>query len=222
MATSVKENYLKALYTLRDENGKVNITDLSKHLQVTKPTANNMIKSLEELGWVRHEKYKPVTLTKIGEKAAALIIRKHRLTEMFLHEIMEFGWEEVHEVAEQMEHIDSPLLFERMDEMLDYPQVDPHGSPIPDREGRITELTFIPLSEMKAGDTGTVSALKHSSQHLLHYLNQSHIELGTIIELIRIEPYDGSRMIRYNDGPEVMVSEKVAGSLLLTVSSVSK
>jgi len=215
VATSVKENYLKALYTLRDEDDKVNITDLSNHLHVTKPTANHMIKSLEELGWVRHKKYKPVILTPQGKKAAALIIRKHRLTEMFLHAVMGFGWEEVHEVAEQMEHIDSPLLFERMDEMLDFPTVDPHGSPIPDREGQVQELSFIPLSEMKAGQSGTVSALAHSSQQLLHYLNQSNIELGTLIELVRVEPFDGSRMIRYND-QEIMVSVKVSGSLLLT------
>lgn len=217
VATSVKENYLKALYTLSDESGKVNITDLSKHLHVTKPTANHMIKSLEELGWVKHERYKPVVLTALGRKAAALIIRKHRLTEMFLHEVMGFGWEEVHEVAEQMEHIDSPLLFERMDEMLDYPKVDPHGSPIPDREGHVQELSYIALSEMKAGDHGTVSALRYSSQHLLHYLNQSSIELGTKIELLRVEPFDGSRMIRYNGDQEKMVSEKVASSLLLSM-----
>ncbi|MEZ4994575.1 MAG: metal-dependent transcriptional regulator [Saprospiraceae bacterium] len=123
------------------ENSRISMTDLSIKLAVSKPTAN-MIKNLEEHGWVIYRKYQPVELTEAGRKMAALIIRKHRLTEMFLHEVMGFGWEEVHEIAEQIEHIHSEKLFTRMDEMLNYPASDPHGSPIPDKQGNIPEQQY--------------------------------------------------------------------------------
>ena len=123
MSSVAKENYLKALYFLDEGDSRINVTELSKKLGVSKPTVSSMIKSLEEQGWVVYQKYKPVQLTEKGRKAAAMVIRKHRLTEMFLHKIMEFGWEEVHEIAEEMEHIQSDKLFARMDEMLDSPTV---------------------------------------------------------------------------------------------------
>lgn len=215
MPSPVKENYLKALFTLSDEEGKVNITDLSNHLGVTKPTANHMIKSLEVLGWVKHQRYQPVVITPSGKKAAALIIRKHRLTEMFLYKVMGFGWEEVHEVAEQMEHIDSPLLFDRMDELLDHPTIDPHGSSIPDRDGRMIERDLVPLSDMTIGVSGSLAALSRSSQELLHYLNESHISLGTDIRVIKVEPFDEMHVIKCEDRPELTVSKKLASCLLM-------
>lgn len=134
MASTTEENYLKALYNLSNTQGEVNISELALSLKVSMPTANSMVKSLQKSDWVIYEKYKPVTLTPKGQKEAALIIRKHRLTEMFLVKKMGFGWEEVHEVAEQIEHIHAPKFFERMDEMLGYPTMDPHGSPIPDNQ----------------------------------------------------------------------------------------
>src|SRR5690606_2976618 len=117
------ENYLKAMFNLSEKNGEVSVNDLSKVLQIKMPTVNNMVKKLAAKGLVNYQIYKPVSLTKEGENAALLIIRKHRLTEMFLVEKMGFGWEEVHEVAEQIEHIHSPKFFAKMDEILDYPQV---------------------------------------------------------------------------------------------------
>ncbi len=217
MPTSVKEDYLKALYFLNQQDSRINVTELSKKLSVSKPSASHMVKTLEELGWVIYRKYKPIKLTDKGRKAAAQIIRKHRLTEMFLHQIMGFGWEEVHEIAEQMEHIDSDILFIRMDEMLDHPAIDPHGSPIPDVNGNVPEQHLHQLSSLKPGSMGKLSALGESSAELLHYLNQCNIELGTSIELIRIEPFDESCWIRCNDQPAMVVSKKVSDSLLLEV-----
>lgn len=215
MPTTVKENYLKALYFLDQEDSRINVTELSKRLGVSKPTASNMIKSLEERGWVVHQKYRPVKLTEKGRKAAALVIRKHRLTEMFLHKIMGFGWEEVHEIAEQMEHIDSQKLFERMDEMLERPLIDPHGSPIPDENGNVVEQQFQNLINITPGQKGRFSALAKSSSELLRYLNQCNIELGSVIELIKVEPFDKSCSISCDGGSPILVSRKVAESLLL-------
>lgn len=219
MPTTAKENYLKALYFLDREAGRISITELSNKLEVSKPTANNMVKSLQEEGWVIYQKYKPLQLTEKGRKAAARVIRKHRLTEMFLYEVMGFGWEEVHEIAEQMEHIDSDKLFLRMDEMLDHPSFDPHGSPIPDKNGDMVKQQLSVLIYMKSGETGKLMALTESSTDLLHYLNQCNIKLGVPIELIKVEPFDGSCLIRVNDQPPFVVSRKVAERLLVEVAA---
>ena len=138
MANSLtKENYLKALFALSNEADEVTVNELSKRLGIKMPTVTSMMKKLAEKKLVNYESYKPLRLTEKGKREAGIIIRKHRLTEMFLAEIMGFGWEEVHEIAEQVEHIQSPDFFEKMDKMLGYPKIDPHGSPIPDKTGRM-------------------------------------------------------------------------------------
>src|SRR5690606_37984598 len=139
-----------------------------------------------------YESYKPLKLTEKGRKEAASIIRKHRLTEMYLVEKMGFGWEEVHDIAEQIEHIKSPLFFEKMDALLGYPKVDPHGSPIPDTEGKIESENYIKLSDCKEGDTVTFMAVSHSSEDLLIFLNNRDLTLGSTIEVKMIEPFDES------------------------------
>jgi len=215
MTSIVKENYLKALYFLNEKNSHINVTELSKNLSVSKPTASNMIKSLVEHGWVIHQKYKPIQLTEKGRKAAAKVIRKHRLTEMFLYKIMDFGWEEVHEIAEQIEHIDSEELFNRMDEMLNHPVTDPHGSPIPDKDGNVIKQQLQLLTTISQGEKGRLCALAKSSAELLQYLNQYNIELGTIIKLIRIESFDKSCFISCDEQPPIVISQKVGESLLV-------
>ena len=218
MPTAVKENYLKALYLLDMEDGHISMTELSNRLKVSKPTANHMVKSLQEQGWVIYQKYQPLQLTDQGRLAAAKIIRKHRLTEMFLSEVMGFGWEEVHEIAEQMEHIDSDRLFARMDEMLDYPPFDPHGSPIPDKDGLMTKQPHRALIHISPGTKVHLVALAKSTTKLLHYLNDCQIELGTLIELVKIEPFDESCLIRIADRPPFSISRKVAESLLVQIA----
>ena len=215
MSTTVKENYLKALYFLDEQDGQINLTELSKQLGVSKPTANNMVKKLEEHGWVNYQKYKPVILTEEGRRTAALIIRKHRLTEMFLHQVMGFGWEEVHEIAEQVEHIQSDKLFARMDEMLDYPTVDPHGSPIPNEQGIVIEQKLQSLTEVPIGQQVKLLAIAQSSKELLHYLNELQIQLGTTFELLQVEPFDHSLLVRCDDRAPTMISQKVGRSLFV-------
>lgn len=215
MVSETVENYLKALYALEDENHEVSLSDLSMRLSVSKPTVNNMIKTLDQKGWVSYEKYKPVKLTPAGRKAAALIIRRHRLTEMYLVEKMGFGWEEVHEIAEQIEHIKSPAFFDRMDELMDYPKVDPHGSPIPDKAGNIIDRNVIKLSECKVGDHVTIVALNESDRSLLQFLNSREISLGCEMQIELIEPFDQSMVVSYRAHPRVSLSQKVGERLFV-------
>lgn len=215
MVSETVENYLKALYSLEDGNHEVSLSDLSMRLSVSKPTVNNMIKTLDQKGWVYYEKYKPVKLTPAGRKAATLIIRRHRLTEMYLVEKMGFGWEEVHEIAEQIEHIKSPAFFDRMDELMDYPKVDPHGSPIPDKAGNIIDRNVIKLSECKVGDHVIIVALNESDRSLLQFLNSREISLGCEMHIELIEPFDQSMVVSYRAHPRVSLSQKVGERLFV-------
>lgn len=219
MASTTEENYLKALFNLANPEGEVNLSDLAQSLGVSMPTANSMVKSLQKSGWVVYEKYKPVTLTQEGKKAAALVIRKHRLTEMFLVKRMSFGWEEVHEVAEQIEHIDAPKFFERMDEMLGFPTIDPHGSPIPDKQGRIQALSHVALSSCQPGQTVQLTALTNSSSDFLEFLNNRQLSLGKEMEILSKEPYDHSMTVTYAEHHSETLSEKVCERLLVRVIS---
>ncbi len=217
MASSTEENYLKALFNLSNSLGEVNLSELAHGLQVSLPTANSMVKSLQKSGWVNYEKYKPLILTPEGQKEAALIIRKHRLTEMFLVKKMGFGWEEVHEIAEQVEHIHAPKFFQRMDEMLGFPTIDPHGSPIPDNQGRIQEFSYVPLSSCKPGQTVQLTALTNSSTEFLEFLNSRKLALGTQLKVLSREAYDLSLVVSYQNHPQETLSEKVSERLLVRV-----
>ena len=216
MATQTEENYLKALYYLSSGTEEVSVSALSAFLEVSKPTANSMVKNLKEQGLLIYEKYKPLLLTEEGRKAAALILRKHRLTEMYLVEKMGFGWDEVHEIAEQVEHIKSPAFFDRMDELMNYPKVDPHGSPIPDKEGNITQRSYKGLNQCKPGDEVTLSALSHSSKEFLAFLDSKGLRLGSNLKIESIASFDGSVTVRYDDHQESL-SAQVSERLLVEV-----
>ena len=157
--TLIEENYLKALFHLQDEKGEVGVNELSKALDVKMPTVNSMVKKLAEKSLLHYETYKPVKLTDKGKRVAASVISKHRLTEMYLVERMGFAWDEVHEIAEQMEHIDSPKFFQKMDELLGFPSFDPHGSPIPKEDGSIESPDGKPLSHAAFNQQFKVVAL---------------------------------------------------------------
>lgn len=191
------------------------MTELSREMGVSNPTANSMVKKLQEKGWVVYQKYKPLELTESGRKTAALIIRKHRLAEMYLVEKMGFGWEEVHDIAEEMEHIDSELLFDRMDEILGHPSADPHGSPIPDKEGAVKKRDHIKLSEVGPGIRVRLEALNDSSTDFLLFLNTKQLELGTEMKILHVEPFDKSMTVSYNDLAPTMLSHEVCERLLV-------
>ncbi|MET4082904.1 DtxR family Mn-dependent transcriptional regulator [Pedobacter sp. UYP30] len=191
------ENYLKALFNLSNDKGEVNVNELSKHLNIKMPTVNSMMKKLFEQGFVHYESYKPVKLTDIGKKEAALVIRKHRLTEIFLVEKMGFGWEEVHDIAEQVEHVRSAAFFDKMDHLLGHPKFDPHGAPIPDKEGKIMLRTYKKLNECKVGETVIFKSVTDSSKDFLKFLNKKDLKLGTEIIVLAIEEFDHSTMVGY-------------------------
>jgi DtxR family transcriptional regulator, Mn-dependent transcriptional regulator len=215
MASQTEENYLKSLYALASEKEAVGASELSKLLNVSLPTVNSMVKNLKIKGLVNYEKYKPITLTPKGKKEAALVLRKHRLTEMYLVQKMGFGWEEVHEIAEQVEHIDSTAFFARMDELLDFPETDPHGSPIPDKNGEMTHKTHEKLSNCKVGEIVTLVALAYSSTDFLKFLNRKELNLGTDLEIKSVESFDNSMIVTYKNHPSEMLSQSVCGSLLV-------
>ncbi|MEE9438857.1 MAG: metal-dependent transcriptional regulator [Saprospiraceae bacterium] len=215
MPTQTKENYLKAIYFLSKENINVSITELSKRMSVSKPTANNMVKKMQEKGWLFYKKYKPIKLTIKGERLGALIVRKHRLTEMFLSQVMSFGWEEVHDIAEEIEHISSNLFFDRMDEILGFPTLDPHGSPIPDKNGKILEVNYLKLTTIKEGQKVKLCGLDNSSKDLLVYLNNKKIKLGSVLLVLHIEKFDNSFEILLENNSTILLTFNVCKSLLV-------
>lgn len=215
MPTSTKENYLKAINSLSLSNSKVTITALAERMAVSKPTANDMVKKMELKGWVVYEKYKPLKLTAKGKKVAALVVRKHRLAEMFLAEVMGFGWEEVHEIAEEIEHLQSEKMFDRMDEILGFPTIDPHGSPIPDKDGKTPNLNYINLTSLHKGDKGILRGLTKSNKELLLYLNKKNIKLGTELTIQEFENFDKSFELCLKDGKIHTLSFDVCQRLLV-------
>lgn len=222
MISHTEENYLKVLYNLMSLKGEASVNDISKQLDIKMPTVNSMMKRLAEKDLVVYESYKPVKLTDEGKKLAALIIRKHRLTEMYLVEKMGFGWEQVHNIAEQIEHIQAPDFFEKMDELLGFPKVDPHGSPIPDAEGNIASDSYFKLSDCKVGDTVTFMAVQPSSEDLLKFLTSRELSLGLELKIKEIEPYDGSMAISYDNKENEILSSKVCEKLLVSKKHKNK
>jgi DtxR family Mn-dependent transcriptional regulator len=215
MLSYTKENYIKVLYYLHQKDEAISLSDLGEELQVSKPTANDMIKKLQADGIVVSEKYKPIKITEKGKLRAAEIIRKHRLSEMFLMQIMEFGWEEVHEIAEELEHIKTDQFFDRMDELLGFPTTDPHGSPIPDKTGNFNKPNYKPLSQFPEKSTVVLKSLRDSSTDFLLFLNKKDIQLNTKITIDNIEDFDGSYTISYNGYSDVVLGKSICDRLLV-------
>lgn len=217
MISLTEENYLKAIFHLRKDDNTVTVNELSKFMNVKMPSVNNMMKKFAQKDWVIYETYKPLIITALGKKEAALIVRKHRLTEMFLVEKMNFGWENVHEIAEQLEHVHSEMFFDKMDELLQFPKFDPHGEPIPNKDGAIISLDLQKLSETKKGDTVTFSAVTVSDDDFLNFLNSKELELGNILTVVDIEKYDESMTVGKGDNRKIVLSKMVCDKILVKV-----
>ncbi|MBL0050164.1 MAG: metal-dependent transcriptional regulator [Bacteroidetes bacterium] len=215
MNSLIEENYLKALFNLSNSKGEVNVNELSKRLEIKMPTVTSMMKKLSEKKLVLYESYKPLRLTEKGKKEAAIVIRKHRLTEMFLVQKMGFGWEDVHPIAEQVEHIQSPLFFDKMDELLGFPKLDPHGSPIPDKNGKVIWKEFNKLSECKSGDTIKLTAVINTSGEFLKFLNSRELSLGLKLKIKSVEPFDKTMIVSYGKRPSETLSHTVCERLLV-------
>lgn len=209
-----EENYLKAIFHLIDKDDTFTVNELSKMLNIKMPSVNSMMKKFSQKNWVIYESYKPIKITALGKKEAAHVVRKHRLTEMFLVEKMGFGWEVVHEIAEQLEHIHSEIFFDKMDELLNYPKVDPHGEPIPDKQGNIIQQNLTKLSECKAGETVILSAVIDSSDEFLTYLNHRNLSLNSELKILEVEKFDQSMKIEFSGKTEIL-SEMVCDKILV-------
>lgn len=215
MLSFTEENYLKAILHLTDHNPQgVGTNELASQLDVKPATVNNMVKRLRQKSLLHYEKYAKITLTERGQKIALNVLRKHRLWETFLYRKLDFSWDEVHEVAEQLEHIRSPKLIERLDKFLDYPDYDPHGDPIPDAEGELPAMTTLILSDLAAGQSCRVSAVKDTSSVFLQYLERLTIGIDTELGVIEQIPYDQSLVLEVNKN-QVTVSRKLADNLLV-------
>lgn len=216
--SQAEENYLKAIFKVCEvEDGPASTNNVSAELETTPAAVSDMIKRLSAKELVNHRRHRGVTLTEKGEGIATRLIRKHRLWEVFLCQVLEFSWDEVHEMAEQLEHIQSPELVNRLDRFLGYPKFDPHGDPIPDADGNFAERKQIELSGLAPGKTAVVVGVKEHSSSFLQYLDRMKLGLGVEISMVEIFEFDGSATLRFSGGNEITVSGKVCESLLVQV-----
>jgi DtxR family Mn-dependent transcriptional regulator len=213
MGSLTEENYIKSIYSLSLEEGEVYVSDLAKKLGVKLPTVNSMIKKLALKKFVSYTPYKGIKLTEKGKREALSIVRKHRLAELFLVKVMGLGWEEVHDIAEQLEHVKSDRFYDRVDELLGYPKVDPHGEPIPDANGKITSKNGIPLSAIEEGSSVKIIAVGNDEKTFLDLLNAKGLKIGESITVKRREQFDGSITILNRLKKELMLTNQVAARI---------
>jgi len=214
--SSTEENYLKAIYKLSvaaDE--AVSTNAIAAELETSAASVTDMMKRLSEKELIHYEKYKGVRLTISGQQVATSLVRKHRLWETFLVNKLKFTWDEVHPIAEQLEHIQSEELVNRLDSFLEFPKVDPHGDPIPDRDGNISYYHQILVSEMQIGDRGVVVGVKDHSSGFLRYLEQLKLVIGAKVQLVNRYDYDQSLFMKINDGVAQIVTQKVCNNLYI-------
>lgn len=215
MITLTEENYIKAIYHIGD-NGKLSVKTnaIAEAMNTKASSVTDMIKKLSDKNYADYKKYQGVTLTENGKRVAINIIRKHRLWEVFLVEKLNFTWDEVHEVAEHLEHIKSDKLVDELDAFLEHPTHDPHGDPIPDKDGNFHHIDKIVLAKAELGETYKCVGVDDTSTAFLQYLDSNNIALGTIITVKHKEPYDNSVKISL-EHYEIVVSQSVAKNLYL-------
>ncbi len=212
--STAEENYLKAIFTISEKEGKAAATNaIATALSTTAASVTDMLKRLAEKNLIAYEKYRGVLLTPAGERLATFLIRKHRLWEVFLVEKLGFSWDEVHDLAEQLEHIHGDALVERLDDFLGRPRFDPHGDPIPDAEGRWTYRSQLLLGALDAGKRGVITGVEDHSPAFLQYLDHMGLVLGAGITVLERFAYDQSLRVRADDGTERVLSEKVSQNL---------
>jgi DtxR family transcriptional regulator, Mn-dependent transcriptional regulator len=213
MMTHSEENYLKAIYHLTVQlEAEVPTNAIAEMMETKASSVTDMLKKLADKALINYIKYQGVSLTEKGMHAAKMIVRKHRLWEVFLVEKLSFTWDEVHDIAEQLEHIKSEQLINKLDDFLGNPTEDPHGDPIPDAQGKITKTEKLLLSELAESETAICVGVKDSSADFLQYLNKQKIALGAVIKVLGRENFDASLHLIINDTP-LTVSSKIAGNL---------
>ncbi|MCO6487985.1 MAG: metal-dependent transcriptional regulator [Phaeodactylibacter sp.] len=211
-----EENYLKAIFKISERNGKPASTNaISTEMNTSAASVTDMVKRLSDKALIHYERYRGVTLTELGEETATHLIRKHRLWEVFLVDKLHFSWDEVHEIAEQLEHIKSAGLVERLDEYLGFPKFDPHGDPIPDADGNFVVRKQVLLSELKREEQGVVVGVQDHTTAFLQYLDRMELVLGTPVKLLEYFDYDESMRVLINGEREQVLSKKVCQNLFV-------
>jgi DtxR family transcriptional regulator, Mn-dependent transcriptional regulator len=217
MISHAEENYLKAIFKIAEKDDKaVNTNAISAAMQTTAASVTDMLKRLAEKNLVQYERYKGVLLTAEGSRLATALIRKHRLWEVFLVDKLGFSWDEVHDLAEQLEHVQGEALVQRLDVFLGRPRFDPHGDPIPDAEGRWVFRPQSALAILEPGAQGVITGVQEHSTAFLQYLGQQGLTLGISLEIIERFAFDQSVRVRTGAGEELTLSEKVSKNLLIT------
>lgn len=214
-----EENYLKAIYHLSEDGTEsVNTNSLAESICTTPASVNDMMKKLSSKNLIGYKKYKGATLLPAGRASALSVIRKHRLWEVFLVDKLSFKWDEVHEIAEQLEHIKSPILVERLDQFLGRPTLDPHGDPIPDENGVFKEVVKAPLSDLAVGSMGILVHVNNDDPALLQHLDKLKISLSSRVEILEKIAFDGSVCVKIDDQDQHFISSSVANCLLITLT----
>jgi len=218
VVTLSEENYLKAIYHL-SKHGSVSVSTnaIAKKINTKASSVTDMLKKLSEKELVNYIKYQGVSLTESGKRTAANVIRKHRLWEVFLEDKLNFSWDEVHDIAEELEHIKSEKLIDKLDNFLGNPTHDPHGDPIPDKEGNIQKYQKIVLSQVNESVECVCVGVKDSLSQFLKYLDKNEIALGTLIHIITKESFDDSMTIKIVD-KELTISKEVAHNIYVKLN----
>ena len=221
MNTSLaEENYLKAIFTLYEREGtNVSTSALAEHLNVSAASVTDFVKKMAVKKLVRYEKSKGVLLSDLGEQIAVSIIRKHRLWEVWLVEKLGFRWDEIHEIAEQLEHVNSDALVEQLDKHLEFPKTDPHGDLIPDARGRFAKTTNIPLTSCETGDWVRFTGVADHSNSFLQFLTRNNLSLGDELQVLQIEQFDQSFEVKINRKVKRVFSKEVVKNLLVVKTS---
>ncbi|MFZ9143823.1 MAG: metal-dependent transcriptional regulator [Aquirufa sp.] len=213
-----EENYLKVIHRLSEATSEDISTNAVAELMQTKAASvTDMLRKLADKGWVNYQKYQGVRLSPAGEKIALSIVRKHRLWEVFLVDKMGFNWDEVHEIAEQLEHIESDELVQKLDAYLGFPKTDPHGDPIPNKEGILPELAYLHLSDIKAGKNCKLMGVAQDSAVFLQLLTKLNLSLGSKLAIIEINEFDRSFFVSINDAEPIFISHEVAKNILVKI-----
>lgn len=222
MITLTEENYIKSIYQLgRYGTMTVSTNSIAEALETKASSVTDMVKKLAEKGYANYKRYQGVSLTPQGKKIAADVVRKHRLWEVFLVEKLNFTWDEVHDIAEQLEHIKSEKLINELDKLLDFPTHDPHGDPIPDKNGDIKKTDKILLFNLTENSKGVCVGVKDTSSSFLKYLDKHKIALGSEITVVSREDFDDSMVIQINGVTTMSISQAVANNLFVKEEAIN-
>lgn len=213
--TISEENYIKAIFHLQQAEGNVSTNELAASLNTKAASVTDMLKKLTNKYLLEYEPYQGVRLSKEGKKKALAIVRKHRLWEYFLVDKLQFGWDEVHEVAEELEHIKSKKLVEKLDAYLGHPKFDPHGDPIPDSNGVMVSVRQVNLIDVKPGTLVELCSVGSQSAELLELLSHKHIGIGTQLQIVRKFEFDQSIEISIKGKSAVTISQQLAQALFV-------